>query len=98
MGSWHLGGISGGLSRPRGALACPPGSFSPQRPRTWKDNHLDPGLRGACGAAGHAEVEAGVGSCDGRDEQRGDVCALGPGLPHGGKGQPPEGARQPGKG
>lgn len=91
-------GARGGLSQPWGALLCPPHSFSPQRPRTWKDNHLDPGLCSARGAGGHAEVEAGVGSRDGWDEQRGDVCALGPGLPHSKKGQLPEGARRPGEG
>lgn len=78
-------------------LACPPHSFSPQRTRTWKDDHLDPGLRSTCRAAGHTEVEAGVGSCDGRDEQCGDVCVLRPGLPHSEKGElPPEGPRQAG--
>lgn len=76
----------------------PPHCFRPQRPRTWKDNHLDPGLRSACRAGGHAEVEAGVSRRDGRDEQCGDVCALGPGLPHSEKGQLPKGARQPGEG
>lgn len=55
---------------------------------------MDPGLRSARGAGGHAEVEAFICGCDGWDEQRGDVCALRPGLPHSEKGQlPPEGLR-----
>lgn len=42
---------------------------------------MDSGLGSACGAGGHAEVEAGISSRDGWDEQCGDVCALRPGLP-----------------
>lgn len=58
---------------------------------------MDPGLRSARRAGGHTEVEAGVSSCDGRDEQCGDVCVLRPGLPHSEKGElPPEGPRQAG--
>lgn len=74
------------MRQPQGGSGWSSYSSSPWGPRTWKDNHLNPGLGSARGAGGHTEVEAGVGSRDGRDEQCGDVCALCAGLPHGEKG------------